>query len=78
MGTTYTAGQVMACDDGAFCEPHTGGLAGYTVAGPTVIPITQFIDGQTKSLRPTKEEVVANDAISKWVESGDVTRVDKI
>ena len=76
MGTTYTPGQVLACDDGAFCEPHTEGVSGYTLEGPTVIPITQVIDGQTKSLRSAKKEVVANEAISRWVESGDVTIVD--
>jgi hypothetical protein len=75
MGTTYTPGQVLACDDGAFCEPHIEGLSGYTLAGPTTIPITEVIDGQTKSLRPSKKEVVAKEAISKWVESGDVTIV---
>jgi hypothetical protein len=53
-------------------------LSGYTLAGPTTIPITQVIDGQTKSLRPSKKEVVANEAISRWVESGDVTIVDEI
>ena len=59
-----------------FCEPHLEGLSGYTLAGPTTIPITQVIDGQTKSLRPSKKEVVANETISRWVESGDVTIVD--
>ena len=76
MGTTYTPGQVLACDDGAFCEPHLESLSGFTLAGPSTIPITQVIDGQTKSLRPSKKEVVANETISRWVESGDVTIVD--
>ena len=77
MGTTYTPGQVLACDDGPFCKPHVEGLAGYTIAGPTVIPITDVIDGQTKSLRPAKKEIIANQAISKWVENGDAKVVDE-
>ena len=76
MGTTYAPGQVLACDDGAFCVPNNETVSGLTLAGPTMIPVTDIIDGQTKSLRPAKKQIVGKEAITKWVEAGDVSFID--
>ena len=75
-GPIKRPGQVVACDDGAFCEPHTDRIAGFSVGGPLVLPVTQFIDRQTNSLRPARKEVIAKAAIERMVESGEANIVD--
>ena len=62
-GHVMRAGQVIACDDGAFCEPHLQVLSGYTVEGPATQPITRLIDHQTASQRPSRKEVLARETI---------------
>ena len=49
-------GQVLACDNGTFCQPHLTRIRGYTLGGPMVIPVSQFIDNQTNSIRPSRKE----------------------
>ena len=49
-GHVMVPGQVLACDDGAFCKPHSEYVSGYTYAqGPVTRPITLLIDQQTAS-----------------------------
>ena len=62
-GHVIQPGQVLACDDGAFCEPHLQVLSGYTVQGPVTQPITRLIDRQTGSQRPSRKEVLAWEVI---------------
>ena len=65
-GHVMVPGQVLACDDGAFCKPHSEYVSGYTYAqGPVTRPITLLIDQQTASQRPSRKEVLARQRIEE-------------
>ena len=76
-GPIKRPGQVIACDDGAFCEPHTGLIAGLNLVGnPLTLRVTRFIDNQTNSLRPARKEVIAQEAMERMVKLGDAEIID--
>ena len=65
-GHVMVPGQVLACDDGAFCKPHSEYVSGYTYAqGPVTRPITLLIDQQTSSQRPSRKEALARQRIEE-------------
>ena len=75
-GPIKRPGQVVACDDGAFCEPHTGLISGFSIAGPLALPVSQFIDRQTNSPRPARKEGIAKAVIERMVKSGEANVID--
>ena len=77
-GTTYAPGQVLACDDGAFCQPHTAAVSGITVAGPATLPVTHIIDHQTKSTRPALKETIGRKLIAEGMEAGNLTPAEAV
>ena len=51
---------VLACDDGAFCEPPRGTVKAFTIAGPVEVPLDKVIDEQvtmSTSIRPSRRHV---------------------
>ena len=61
-------GMVLACDDGAFCEPPRGTVKGFTIAGPVEVPLAKVIDGHvtmTRSIRPSRRHVETMQVLSE-------------
>ena len=67
-----TAGQVLQCDNGAFCQPSPEYVRGITIGGPAVIPVNQFIDRQTPSMRPARKQLLGEGVLQKLSERGEV------
>ena len=77
LGPLKRPGQVLACDGAAFCDPHTDRISGLNSVGtPLTLPVTRFIDEQTNSLRPSRKEVIAKEALERMVKSGDAEIID--
>ena len=66
------AGQVLQCDNGAFCDPSPHQVRGYTLGGPAVIPVNAFIDRQTRSMRPARKQLIGEGTLDRLAESGQV------
>ena len=67
-----TAGQVLRCDNGAFCQPSPEYVRGTTIGGPAVIPVNDFIDRQTPSMRPARKQLLGERVLQKLFEKGEV------
>ena len=59
---TQRSGQVLVCD-GSFCEATDDVIDGFSIAGPSTIPVTNFIDRQTKSIRPNRKAALAAESL---------------
>ena len=69
-GESVRAGHRIQRDYGAFYEPPTDFVRGFPLDGPVVIPVTEFIDDQTRSMRPARKQLLGEGKRARMAAEG--------